>query len=162
MPKPGISKEEAKPGHPLALVKSLFTPSQTELSRSFSEKYHFQKLFCMLLSPDVWGVTIRNVSCQDIIEEITADYIREKMWSAPEDMLLRFQATSSGPRLRKEFEARKAFLYDQEEHVVKIQVCESPTTCYRKLSCSLEMFCLIIGPSATSIRINKSACGFWP
>uniref|UniRef100_A0A4X1SWR3 IQ motif containing GTPase activating protein 2 n=1 Tax=Sus scrofa TaxID=9823 RepID=A0A4X1SWR3_PIG len=58
---------------------------------------------------------------KDIIEEITADYIREKMWSAPEDMLLRFQATSSGPRLRKEFEARKAFLYDQEEHVVKIQ-----------------------------------------
>ena len=69
-----------------------------------------------------------NVSCQDIVEEITAGYIREKMWSASEDLLLHFQATSSGPLLRKEYEARKSFLYEQEEHVVKIQVCDSPTT----------------------------------
>lgn len=48
------------------------------------------------------------------------------MWSASEELLLRFQATSLGPNLRKEFEARKSFLYDQEESVVKIQVCESP------------------------------------
>lgn len=88
----------------------------------------------MLLSSDVWSVTIRNISCQDIIEEVTADYIREKMWSATEDMLLRFQAATSGPLLRKEYEARKSFLYEQEEHVIKIQVCESPTTRYRKLS----------------------------
>uniref|UniRef100_A0A8C4PG15 IQ motif containing GTPase activating protein 2 n=1 Tax=Equus asinus asinus TaxID=83772 RepID=A0A8C4PG15_EQUAS len=63
---------------------------------------------------------------------ITANYIREKMWSASEDLLLRFEATSSGARLRKEYEARKSFLYEQEEHVVKIQVCELPTTSYRK------------------------------
>ena len=50
------------------------------------------------------------------------------MWSASEDLLLHFQATSSGPLLRKEYEARKSFLYEQEEHVVKIQVCDSPTT----------------------------------
>uniref|UniRef100_A0A8C4KVQ3 IQ motif containing GTPase activating protein 2 n=1 Tax=Equus asinus asinus TaxID=83772 RepID=A0A8C4KVQ3_EQUAS len=67
-------------------------------------------------------VTIRNISCQDIIEEVTANYIREKMWSASEDLLLRFEATSSGARLRKEYEARKSFLYEQEEHVVKIQM----------------------------------------
>ncbi|XP_070090759.1 ras GTPase-activating-like protein IQGAP2 isoform X2 [Equus caballus] len=58
---------------------------------------------------------------EDIIEEVTANYIREKMWSASEDLLLRFEATSSGARLRKEYEARKSFLYEQEEHVVKIQ-----------------------------------------
>ncbi|XP_054434480.1 ras GTPase-activating-like protein IQGAP2 [Pteronotus mesoamericanus] len=58
---------------------------------------------------------------EDIVQEITAGYIREKMWSASEDLLLRFQATSSGPLLRKEYEARKSFLYEQEEHVVKIQ-----------------------------------------
>ncbi|KAM8779145.1 ras GTPase-activating-like protein IQGAP2 [Rhynchonycteris naso] len=58
---------------------------------------------------------------EDIVQEVTADYICEKMWSSPEDFLLRFQATSSGPLLRKEYEARKSFLYDQEEHVVKIQ-----------------------------------------
>ncbi|KAB0345717.1 hypothetical protein FD754_022643, partial [Muntiacus muntjak] len=58
---------------------------------------------------------------EDIVEDITADYIRENIWSATEDMLQRFQATTSGPLIRKEYEARKAFLYEQEEHVVKIQ-----------------------------------------
>lgn len=55
------------------------------------------------------------------------------MWSAPEDFLLRFQDTSSGALLRKEYEARKSFLYEQEEHVVKIQVCDSPATRYSQL-----------------------------
>uniref|UniRef100_A0A8C4KV63 IQ motif containing GTPase activating protein 2 n=1 Tax=Equus asinus asinus TaxID=83772 RepID=A0A8C4KV63_EQUAS len=73
------------------------------------------------VTPASCFVTIRNISCQDIIEEVTANYIREKMWSASEDLLLRFEATSSGARLRKEYEARKSFLYEQEEHVVKIQ-----------------------------------------
>ncbi|XP_036081504.1 ras GTPase-activating-like protein IQGAP2 isoform X2 [Rousettus aegyptiacus] len=58
---------------------------------------------------------------EDIIKEVTANYIREKMWSASEDMLLRFQATSSGTLLRKEYESRKSFLYEQVEHVAKIQ-----------------------------------------
>uniref|UniRef100_A0A8C2VJP8 IQ motif containing GTPase activating protein 2 n=1 Tax=Chinchilla lanigera TaxID=34839 RepID=A0A8C2VJP8_CHILA len=58
---------------------------------------------------------------EDIVEEVTVRYIRDKMWSASEDLLLCFQATSSGPMLREEFEARKSFLHDQEENVVKIQ-----------------------------------------
>lgn len=62
------------------------------------------------------------------MEEVTSDYIREKLWSASEDLLVCFEATTSGPALREEFEARKAFLYEQTESVVKIQVRESPTT----------------------------------
>ncbi|KAI4540087.1 hypothetical protein MG293_009128 [Ovis ammon polii] len=93
---------------------------------------------------------------EDIVEDITADYIREKIWSASEDMLQRFQATTSGPLIRKEYEARKAFLYEQEKHVVKIQVCESSPTCNRLLSYPMKMFYLIIGPSTISILINKS------
>ncbi|XP_073933357.1 ras GTPase-activating-like protein IQGAP2 [Castor canadensis] len=58
---------------------------------------------------------------EDIIEEVTAHYIRQNMWSASEDLLLRFQATSSGPILREEFEARKSFLGEQVGNVVKIQ-----------------------------------------
>ncbi|XP_054992245.1 ras GTPase-activating-like protein IQGAP2 [Sorex araneus] len=58
---------------------------------------------------------------EDIIGEVLANYIREKMWSASEDLLLRFQATSSGPKLREEFEARKSYLNEQEKHVIKIQ-----------------------------------------
>lgn len=60
------------------------------------------------------------------------------MWSASEDLLLRFKATSAGSLLRKEYEARKSYLYDQEEHVVKIQVCESLTTSYSKTVVSPE------------------------
>uniref|UniRef100_A0A2K5DDQ2 IQ motif containing GTPase activating protein 2 n=1 Tax=Aotus nancymaae TaxID=37293 RepID=A0A2K5DDQ2_AOTNA len=60
-------------------------------------------------------------SSWDIIEEVTVGYIRENIWSASEELLLRFQATSSGPILREEFEARKSFLHEQEENVVKIQ-----------------------------------------
>ena len=71
-------------------------------------------------------------------------------------MLQRFQATTSGPLIRKEYEARKAFLYEQEEHVVKIQVRESSPTCNRQLSYPMKMFYLITGPSTTSILINKS------
>ena len=97
----------------------------------------------MLFSLDVWSVIIRNISYQDIVEDITADYIREKIWSASEDMLQRFQATTSGPLIRKEYEARKAFLYEQEKHVVKIQVCESSPTCNRQLSYPMKMFYLI-------------------
>ncbi|XP_012880687.1 PREDICTED: ras GTPase-activating-like protein IQGAP2 [Dipodomys ordii] len=58
---------------------------------------------------------------EDIIEEVTANYIRQHLWSAPEDLLLRFQDTTSGPSLREEFEARKSFLGDQIGNVVKIQ-----------------------------------------
>ncbi|MBZ3881631.1 Ras GTPase-activating-like protein IQGAP2 [Sciurus carolinensis] len=58
---------------------------------------------------------------EDIIEEITVNYIREKMWSASEDLFLHLKDTSSGSLLRKEFEARKSFLYEQEANVVKIQ-----------------------------------------
>ncbi|XP_075397308.1 ras GTPase-activating-like protein IQGAP2 [Tenrec ecaudatus] len=58
---------------------------------------------------------------EDIISEITANYIREKIWSAPEDLILRFKDTNVGPRLSEEFEVRKLFLYDQEASVIKIQ-----------------------------------------
>uniref|UniRef100_A0A452RPH5 IQ motif containing GTPase activating protein 2 n=1 Tax=Ursus americanus TaxID=9643 RepID=A0A452RPH5_URSAM len=58
---------------------------------------------------------------EDIVEKVTTDYVREKMWSASDDLLLRLQATSAGSLLRKEYEARKSYLYEQEKPVVKIQ-----------------------------------------
>lgn len=66
------------------------------------------------------------------------------MWSASDDLLLRLQATSAGSLLRKEYEARKSYLYEQEKPVVKIQVCEPPTTSYGKLSCPLKTFHLVV------------------
>uniref|UniRef100_A0A8C7AFJ3 IQ motif containing GTPase activating protein 2 n=1 Tax=Neovison vison TaxID=452646 RepID=A0A8C7AFJ3_NEOVI len=58
---------------------------------------------------------------EDIVEKVTTDYVREKMWSASGDLLLRLQATSAGSLLKKEYEARKSYLYEQEKPVAKIQ-----------------------------------------
>ncbi|XP_058512393.1 ras GTPase-activating-like protein IQGAP2 isoform X3 [Ochotona princeps] len=58
---------------------------------------------------------------EDAVERVTREYIREQMWSASQDSLLRFQSMRLGPALREEFEARKSFLHGQEENVVKIQ-----------------------------------------
>lgn len=153
---PLVTKKNLSQFVPWLLVKSIFKSIQKELYISVSVWLNFQKLFYMLLLPDVWSVTIRNISCQDIIKEVTANYIREKMWSASEDMLLRFQATSSGTLLRKEYESRKSFLYEQVEHVAKIQVCDSPTTSYSKLSYLLKMFYSIRGQSTTSILLKQN------
>ncbi|XP_031216019.1 ras GTPase-activating-like protein IQGAP2 isoform X1 [Mastomys coucha] len=72
----------------------------------------------LCLSKESW---LTGEEIEDIVEEVTSDYIRENLWSASEDLLVRFEATSSGPILLEEFEARKAFLYEQTESVVKIQ-----------------------------------------
>lgn len=45
--------KEAKSVHPLALVKSVFKPNRKEQSILCSKRFSFQKLFYMLLSPDV-------------------------------------------------------------------------------------------------------------
>ncbi|XP_008854219.1 ras GTPase-activating-like protein IQGAP2 [Nannospalax galili] len=58
---------------------------------------------------------------EDIIGDVTSHYIQENLWSASEELLLRFQDTSLGPILREEFEARKLFLNEQVDNVVKIQ-----------------------------------------
>lgn len=66
------------------------------------------------------------------------------MWSASGDLLLRLQATSAGSLLKKEYEARKSYLYEQEKPVAKIQVCQPPTTSYSKLCYSLEMLHFLV------------------
>ncbi|XP_006889891.1 PREDICTED: ras GTPase-activating-like protein IQGAP2 [Elephantulus edwardii] len=58
---------------------------------------------------------------EDIIFKVSTDYIREHLWSASEDLINRFKSTSSGKLIYEEFEARKAFLYDKEPYVTKIQ-----------------------------------------
>ncbi|KAM9253748.1 ras GTPase-activating-like protein IQGAP2 [Dugong dugon] len=77
---------------------------------------------------------------EDIISEITASYIREKIWSASEDLILRFKSTPSGHRLSEEFEARKSFLYDQEASVVKIQAFWKGCKQRKAYSCRRQMF----------------------
>uniref|UniRef100_A0A8C0WY28 Ras-GAP domain-containing protein n=1 Tax=Castor canadensis TaxID=51338 RepID=A0A8C0WY28_CASCN len=92
------------------------------LQENYDYYYNIDSKESSWVLPESFFVTIRNISCQDIIEEVTAHYICQNMWSASEDLLLRFQATSSGPILREEFEARKSFLGEQVGNVVKIQV----------------------------------------
>ncbi|EHB00369.1 Ras GTPase-activating-like protein IQGAP2 [Heterocephalus glaber] len=133
---------------PLTVEKqlSMFTvdhlrPMSTEgswLKLSLQEKYDYyyniDSKESSWVTPESWVPKeswLKREEIEDIIEEVTVGYIREKMWNASEDLLLRFQATSSGPMLREQFEARKSFLHDQEENVVKIQdIIEEVTVGY--------------------------------
>uniref|UniRef100_A0A452RMS9 IQ motif containing GTPase activating protein 2 n=1 Tax=Ursus americanus TaxID=9643 RepID=A0A452RMS9_URSAM len=99
-------------------------------------KFHFEYDAVCGITLILRQILLSNEHFQNIFLswKVTTDYVREKMWSASDDLLLRLQATSAGSLLRKEYEARKSYLYEQEKPVVKIQVCEPPTTSYGKLS----------------------------
>ncbi|XP_004870225.1 ras GTPase-activating-like protein IQGAP2 isoform X2 [Heterocephalus glaber] len=125
---------ECADGYYKALVKAKESKPEsvsTEgswLKLSLQEKYDYyyniDSKESSWVTPESWVPKeswLKREEIEDIIEEVTVGYIREKMWNASEDLLLRFQATSSGPMLREQFEARKSFLHDQEENVVKIQ-----------------------------------------
>ncbi|KAM9328922.1 LOW QUALITY PROTEIN: ras GTPase-activating-like protein IQGAP2 [Gastrophryne carolinensis] len=58
---------------------------------------------------------------QDVVGKITADYNREQLWMANENLITLLQAQIRGYLTRKAFQERKAFLQHQEPQVIKIQ-----------------------------------------
>ncbi|XP_043831773.1 ras GTPase-activating-like protein IQGAP2 [Dromiciops gliroides] len=58
---------------------------------------------------------------KDIMDKMTEDYLYEQMWSISEEMMDNLEETPLMVRVKKEFEERKAFLYEHEPDVVKIQ-----------------------------------------
>uniref|UniRef100_A0A452INX7 Ras-GAP domain-containing protein n=1 Tax=Gopherus agassizii TaxID=38772 RepID=A0A452INX7_9SAUR len=59
---------------------------------------------------------------QTIVGQVTADYNREQLWFANENLILQLQALARGFLVRKSYEERKGFLQKQEPSVIKIQV----------------------------------------
>ncbi|XP_053303934.1 ras GTPase-activating-like protein IQGAP2 isoform X2 [Spea bombifrons] len=58
---------------------------------------------------------------QAIIGKITADYNREQLWMANENLIILLQAQIRGYLLRKAFKERKDYLHQQEPYAIKLQ-----------------------------------------
>ncbi|NXX98677.1 IQGA2 protein, partial [Centropus bengalensis] len=58
---------------------------------------------------------------QSIVGQVTADYNREQLWLANENLIVQLQARARGFLVRKKYQERKAFLQNQEPSAIKIQ-----------------------------------------
>ncbi|NXE83123.1 IQGA2 protein, partial [Cochlearius cochlearius] len=58
---------------------------------------------------------------QSIVGQVTADYNREQLWLANENLIVQLQARARGFLVRKNYQQRKAYLQNQEPSAIKIQ-----------------------------------------
>ncbi|XP_064295391.1 ras GTPase-activating-like protein IQGAP2 isoform X6 [Phalacrocorax carbo] len=58
---------------------------------------------------------------QSIVGQVTADYNREQLWLANENLIVQLQAQARGFLVRKNYQERKAYLQNQEPSAIKIQ-----------------------------------------
>ncbi|NWT29772.1 IQGA2 protein, partial [Cardinalis cardinalis] len=58
---------------------------------------------------------------QNIAGQVTADYNREQLWLANENLIVGLQARARGFLVRKNFQERKTYLQNQEPSAIKIQ-----------------------------------------
>ncbi|NXQ13584.1 IQGA2 protein, partial [Peucedramus taeniatus] len=58
---------------------------------------------------------------QNIAGQVTADYNREQLWLANENLIVGLQARARGFLVRKNYQERKAYLQNQEPSAIKIQ-----------------------------------------
>ncbi|XP_010157888.1 PREDICTED: ras GTPase-activating-like protein IQGAP2 isoform X1 [Eurypyga helias] len=58
---------------------------------------------------------------QSIVGQVTADYNREQLWLANENLIVQLQAQARGFLIRKNYQERKAYLRNQEPSAIKIQ-----------------------------------------
>ncbi|NXK27301.1 IQGA2 protein, partial [Arenaria interpres] len=58
---------------------------------------------------------------QNIVGQVTADYNREQLWLANENLIVQLQARARGFLVRKNYRERKAYLQSQEPSAIKIQ-----------------------------------------
>uniref|UniRef100_A0A8B9GGD9 IQ motif containing GTPase activating protein 2 n=1 Tax=Amazona collaria TaxID=241587 RepID=A0A8B9GGD9_9PSIT len=56
-----------------------------------------------------------------IVGQVTADYNREQLWLANENLIVQLQARARGFLVRKNYQERKAYLQSQEPSAIKIQ-----------------------------------------
>ncbi|NXW10725.1 IQGA2 protein, partial [Fregetta grallaria] len=58
---------------------------------------------------------------QSIVGQVTADYNREQLWLANENLIVQLQARARGFLVRKNYQERKVYLQNQEPSAIKIQ-----------------------------------------
>uniref|UniRef100_A0A8C0FTM3 IQ motif containing GTPase activating protein 2 n=1 Tax=Bubo bubo TaxID=30461 RepID=A0A8C0FTM3_BUBBB len=67
---------------------------------------------------------LTGAEIQSIVGQVTADYNREQLWLANENLIVELQARARGFLVRKNYQERKAYLQNQEpsnDEIVKIQ-----------------------------------------
>ncbi|NXY73841.1 IQGA2 protein, partial [Glareola pratincola] len=67
-----------------------------------------------------WNLTIAR-GWDNIVGQVTADYNREQLWLANENLIVQLQARARGFLVRKNYQERKAYLQNQEPSAIKIQ-----------------------------------------
>uniref|UniRef100_A0A8C3UCP3 IQ motif containing GTPase activating protein 2 n=1 Tax=Catharus ustulatus TaxID=91951 RepID=A0A8C3UCP3_CATUS len=63
-----------------------------------------------------------------IAGQVTADYNREQLWLANENLIVGLQARARGFLVRRNYRDRKAYLQNQEPSAIKIQFVQCPLT----------------------------------
>uniref|UniRef100_A0A8C8BQ28 IQ motif containing GTPase activating protein 2 n=1 Tax=Otus sunia TaxID=257818 RepID=A0A8C8BQ28_9STRI len=66
---------------------------------------------------------LTGAEIQSIVGQVTADYNREQLWLANENLIVELQARARGFLVRKNYQERKAYLQNQEPSAIKIQGC---------------------------------------
>uniref|UniRef100_A0A8B9C906 IQ motif containing GTPase activating protein 2 n=1 Tax=Anser brachyrhynchus TaxID=132585 RepID=A0A8B9C906_9AVES len=64
---------------------------------------------------------IKEAEICNIVGQVTADYNREQLWLANENLIVQLQARARGYLVRKNYQERKAYLQSQEPSAIKIQ-----------------------------------------
>uniref|UniRef100_A0A663N2F7 IQ motif containing GTPase activating protein 2 n=1 Tax=Athene cunicularia TaxID=194338 RepID=A0A663N2F7_ATHCN len=100
---------------------------------------------------------LTGAEIQSIVGQVTADYNREQLWLANENLIVELQAQARGFLVRKNYQERKAYLQNQEPSAIKIQVLQ----CVSKQKCVItRFFCLIQNDEIVKIqaflRANKA------
>uniref|UniRef100_A0A8C8EFG1 IQ motif containing GTPase activating protein 2 n=1 Tax=Otus sunia TaxID=257818 RepID=A0A8C8EFG1_9STRI len=82
-----------------------------------------QTKFGLRVIPECAEIYFRNLSeAKNLkIREVTADYNREQLWLANENLIVELQARARGFLVRKNYQERKAYLQNQEPSAIKIQ-----------------------------------------
>uniref|UniRef100_A0A663N2A6 IQ motif containing GTPase activating protein 2 n=1 Tax=Athene cunicularia TaxID=194338 RepID=A0A663N2A6_ATHCN len=118
-----------------------------------------QSKFGLRVIPECAEIYFRNLSeAKNLkIREVTADYNREQLWLANENLIVELQAQARGFLVRKNYQERKAYLQNQEPSAIKIQVLQ----CVSKQKCVItRFFCLIQNDEIVKIqaflRANKA------
>ncbi|NXI91890.1 IQGA2 protein, partial [Psophia crepitans] len=69
--------------------------------------------------PKTCWLTVEEI--QSIVGQVTADYNREQLWLANENLIVQLQARARGFLVRRNYQQRKAYLQNQEPSAIKIQ-----------------------------------------
>ncbi|NWS42329.1 IQGA2 protein, partial [Probosciger aterrimus] len=89
---------------------------------------------------------------QRIVGQVTADYNREQLWLANENLIVQLQARARGFLVRKNYRERKAYLQSQEPSAIKIQAFWKG---YKQRKSYVDRLKVLQGNVAATVKIQS-------